>query len=87
MPPRYYLSAQHPENLPVKEACKVLAYNGGLFFCPHNLPSYRLQTSQRLTLQEKLVDKAKPYVHQPDPELRQGLWQLKEALCLLTVGA
>lgn len=51
------------------------------------LPSYRLQTSQRLTLQEKLVDKAKPYVHQPDPELRQGLWQLKEALCLLTVGA
>lgn len=47
----------------------------------------RLQTSERLTLQEQLVDEAETDVHQPDSELGQGLWQLKEALCLLTVGA
>lgn len=51
------------------------------------LPSDKMQTSQRLTLQEQLVDEATTYVHQPGAELGQGLWQLKEALCLLTVGA
>lgn len=46
-----------------------------------------LQTSQRLTFQEQLVDEAEAYVRQPGAELGQGLWQLKEAMCLLTAGA
>jgi hypothetical protein len=42
---------------------------------------------KRLTLQEKLVDEAETYIHQLGAELGQGLGQLEEALCLLTVGA
>ena len=42
---------------------------------------------QVLTLQEELIGEAETHVQQPGPELRQGLWQLEEALLLLTVGA
>lgn len=52
-------------------------------------PSPRMQAPghQRLTLHQELVDKAETHVHQLGPELSQGLWQLEEALRLLTVGA
>lgn len=40
-----------------------------------------------LTLQEELIDEAEAQVHQPSPELLQGLWQLEEGLLLLTVGS
>lgn len=45
-------------------------------------PGYR-----RLTLHQELVDEAETHVHQLGPQLSQGLWQLEEALRLLTVGA